>query len=108
MAGTIQVGGGTTPPAAAGDTVIVTTAGSTFKPKKVEIEPGDTVLWKFSGSVHNVTFKNQDKMPAGGNIPDSAPDTEASRTFENQGEYDYKCTLHKGQKGRIRVRADDD
>ncbi len=106
MAGVIYVGTGPPTPTP-GDTVIVTTPRLTFSPEKVEIQPGTTVLWKFSGTTHNVTFKDEDETPPGGNIPDSPPGTEASRTFPVGGDYDYECTLHDGQKGRIRVRNDD-
>ncbi|MFQ5641361.1 MAG: plastocyanin/azurin family copper-binding protein, partial [bacterium] len=102
MAGVINVNTNPPPPDA-GNKVTVTTPGTNFSPERVEIEPGDTVVWKFSGTTHNVTFK--DETPPGGDIPDSEPGTEVSRTFPDEGDYDYECTLHKGQKGRIRVRA---
>ena len=60
------------------------------------------MTWQFSGATHNVTFK--DIAPPGGNIPNSAPGTSASRTFNVEGDYDYFCTIHDGMKGRIRVR----
>ncbi|MFQ5640655.1 MAG: plastocyanin/azurin family copper-binding protein, partial [bacterium] len=111
MAGTIAVGDGSgtppppvPPPGGSGDTTIVTTPGNTFSPEEVEIRPGDTVVWKFSGATHNVTFKKSDQAPQGGNIPDSPPGTEAARTFENEDNYDYECTLHKDQEGRVRVK----
>ncbi|MFQ5651070.1 MAG: plastocyanin/azurin family copper-binding protein, partial [bacterium] len=105
MAGVINVGANPPPPSA-GDTVIVTTPGSTFSPERVEIKPGDTVVWEFSGTTHNVTFKDEDETPPDGDIPDSPPGASVSRTFPDEGDYDYECTLHDGQKGRIRVRAD--
>ena len=48
----------------------------------------------------------EDEMPPGGNIPDSPPGSEAARIFTAEGDYDYECTLHKDQEGRIRVRND--
>ncbi|MFQ5603972.1 MAG: cupredoxin domain-containing protein [bacterium] len=106
MAGSINVGsgGGSNPPPSTGNTVVVTTPGKSFSPERVEIQPGDTVTWQFSGTTHNVTFEKE--APSGGDIPDSEPGTEVSRTFTNEGDYDYECTLHHGQKGRIRVRTD--
>jgi len=91
------------PPAApAPTTVVVTTPGNAFSPEEVEFAPGGTVTWQFSGTTHNVTFK--DIAPPAGNIPNSAPGTSASRTFSVEGDYDYFCTIHDGMKGRIRVR----
>ncbi|MFQ5605134.1 MAG: cupredoxin domain-containing protein [bacterium] len=104
MAGTIHVSNDSTPPPVVSDTVIVTVSGSSFSPEKVEIEPGTTVLWKFSGATHNVTFEDDEETPPGGNIPDSPPGSEVARIFPAEGDYDYECTLHKGQEGRIRVR----
>lgn len=102
MAGLIRVSADPPPPTS-GNTVTVTTPGNTFSPERVEIQPGDTVIWEFSGSTHNVTFTNG--APPDGNIPDSDPGTQASRTFPAEGDFDYECTLHSGQQGRIRVRA---
>jgi plastocyanin len=83
-------------------TAVVTTPRNAFSPEEVQLAPGGTVTWQFSGSTHNVTFK--DLAPPGGNIPNSAPGTSASRTFPAEGDYDFFCTIHDGMKGRIRVR----
>jgi plastocyanin len=48
-----------------------------------------------------VTFS--DSGPAGGDIPDTASGS-VSRTFLISGDYDYVCSIHKGMKGRVRVR----
>jgi plastocyanin len=90
------------PPTVPARTAVVTTQGSAFSPAEVEFAPGGTVTWQFSGTTHNVTFK--DLAPPGGNIQNSAPGTSASRTFPTEGDYDYSCTIHDGMKGRIRVR----
>ena len=53
MAGTIHVDEAAPDPDPDPDdgaAVTVTTPGSTFSPERVEILPGDTVLWQFSGS----------------------------------------------------------
>jgi len=83
-------------------TAVVTTPGNAFSPEEIEFASGGTVTWQFSGTTHNVTFK--DLAPPGGNIPNSAAGTNASRTFPIAGDYDYFCTIHDGMKGRIRVR----
>lgn len=92
------------PPAAPGvpSPIVISTAGSRFNPATVTLQGGGAVTWQFSGATHNVTF--EDIAPPGGNIPNSAPGTSASRTFTGEGDYDYFCTIHDGMKGRIRVR----
>jgi plastocyanin len=80
--------------------VTIATAGNLFTPDDIDVPPGSTVTWQFSGTTHNVTFKT--RTPAGGNIPDTAGSS-VSRTFTVAGDYDYECTLHHNMKGRVRV-----
>jgi plastocyanin len=100
MAGVIRVEANAPPPPPG--SVTVTTPGLTFDPERVEIPPGGVVTWQFSETTHNVTF--EDEAPPDGNILDSLPGTSVSRTFPAPGDYDYICTLHDDQKGRVRVR----
>jgi len=79
---------------------VVTTTGDVFAPEEIEVAPGSTVVWQFSGT-YNVTFR--DEAPPEGHIPTSSG-TSVARTFTVAGDYDYYCTLHDGMKGRIRVR----
>jgi plastocyanin len=79
----------------------ISTSASQFTPQEVSIRSGQTVLFQFSGATHNVTFK--DLRPTEGNVPNSAPGTNATRTFSAPGDYDFYCTWHSGMKGRIRV-----
>ena len=90
------------PPPPPPGSVIVTTEGLEFNPDRVEIPVGGSVTWVISGTTHNITFR--DTPPAGGNIPDSPPGSAITRVFVAAGDYDYECTLHKGQEGRVRVR----
>jgi plastocyanin len=87
---------------AAGAGLTITTPNHTFSPDYLAVPPGAAVTWTFSGATHNVTF--EDRAPPGGNVPDTAPGASVSRTFQALGDYDYECTIHKGMKGRIRVR----
>jgi plastocyanin len=80
----------------------ITTPNLTFSPDDIAIAPGQTVLWTFSGTTHNVTFETI--APPGGNIPDTAPGTSASRTFPQVGDYKYFCSIHSNMKGRVRVK----
>ena len=81
--------------------VTVTTPGESFSPQAVNITPGSTVTWQFSGSRHNVTFGSL--QPAGGNIPDTDSGNSASRVFATAGTYDYQCTRHDGMTGQVIV-----
>ena len=75
----------------------IATAGNLFTPDDIDVTPGSTVTWQFSGT----TFKTH--VPPGGNIPDTTPGSSVSRTFTVPGDYDYECTLHHNMKGRVRV-----
>ena len=86
---------------ASASNVVVTTPGESFAPRIVNIAPGSTVTWQFSGSRHNVTFGSQ--QPAGGSIPDTDSGNSASRVFANAGTYDYLCTRHDGMTGQVIV-----
>jgi plastocyanin len=81
--------------------VVVTTPGESFAPRVVNVAPGSTVTWQFSGSRHNVTFGSL--APTGGNIPDTDSGNSASRVFANAGTYDYQCTRHDGMTGQVIV-----
>jgi plastocyanin len=81
----------------------VATLDRIFNPSTVVIEPGNTITWQFSESIHNVTFTGQ--APSGGNIPDQAPGNAVSRTFTTEGTYDYNCTYHSGMEGRVVVQT---
>lgn len=82
--------------------VTITTPSNTFSPDDIAIAPGQSVTWAFSGTTHNVTFETL--APPGGNIPDAAPGTTATRTFPQVGDYKYFCSIHSNMKGKIRVR----
>ena len=82
--------------------ITIGTTGNLFTPDDVDVVPGTTVTWQFSGTTHNVTFEGP--APPGGDIPDTAPGSTVSRTFTTPGDYDYECTWHHNMEGRIRVR----
>jgi plastocyanin len=86
---------------ASGNEPTVTTTADEFQPNDLVISPGETVIFRFAGATHNVTFEQE--TPPGGNIGDTAPGNAVARTFTALGDYDYECTIHKGMKGRIRV-----
>lgn len=45
---------------------------------------------------HNVVFGADDSSP-------TRADGTWSRTFDQAGTYDYRCTLHMGMRGRVEV-----
>ncbi len=85
----------------AGQVFTVSATDDGFTSDDVEMSPGGTVVWVFSGSTHNVTF--DDDIPPGGDILNTPAGESVARTFPTEGDYDYECTIH-GDKGRVRVR----
>jgi plastocyanin len=77
--------------------------GLRFDPESFEIAVGDTVLWEWVGSGHNIKYDE-------GAVPEGTDwtGTEGSRTttygegythwhtFETAGQYDYYCVPHQG------------
>lgn len=68
-----------------------------FRPEKLTVNVGDTVVWKWQENVlHNVVadeFKSE-------NISKG----EYEYKFETAGTFDYRCTIHPGMDGEITVR----
>src|SRR5690554_821802 len=89
------------------DTVTIDTRDNTFTPENVIVSPGTKVVWSNRGrNDHNVIPVEEgsfEQIP----IEDLRPGSEASRTFDDAGEYPYYCSLHatpdRGMIGRIRV-----
>jgi plastocyanin len=71
-----------------------------FKPKRITIDPGDTVRWENRGEAdHNALTKNRELAPTIG------PGESSEHTFNNAGKVDYFCSLHQGMTGTIQVGA---
>jgi plastocyanin len=69
-----------------------------FSPKTVTVKKGATVTWKWAGrTVHNVTFRG---------AAHSRTQTRGSYShkFNNKGTFAYRCTIHPGMVGTIRVK----
>ena len=68
-----------------------------FRPEKLTVNVGDTVVWKWEENVlHNVVadeFKSE-------NISKG----QYTYKFETAGTYDYRCTIHPGMDGEITVK----
>lgn len=86
-----KTSGGATPPAAT-----VELEGTSFDPATVEVKVGDTVLWKWAdNALHNVTGGPLDSK--------NKSSGEYRYTFTEAGEVDYRCTIHPGMDGTVKV-----
>ena len=97
-----------TPPSNPDQRVAVGANGLNFEPEAFEISAGDTVLWEWEGSGHNVAVESQ---PSDANWPGEDEEfgySEGhthSHTFEVAGDYEYICEPHQGNgmEGRFTV-----
>lgn len=76
----------------------VSVVDNAFEPATVDASTGDTVTWTHDGEVtHTVTFDD------GEDSGDLEPGDTFERTFEEDGEYDYVCTIHASMEGTVSV-----
>lgn len=68
---------------------------SSFTPTELRIRPGDTVVWRNTGGLHNVVA---DDLGFRSGAPSSARFT-FRHTFERDGTYPYFCEAHGGAGG---------
>lgn len=80
-----------------------------FEPESVTVSAGDTVLWRWDSSGHNVS-PNQDSLPEGASWTGKddgtfSAGTTYAHTFDTAGQYDYVCTPHQsaGMVGSVTV-----
>jgi plastocyanin len=80
-----------------------------FDPADFEISVGDTVLWEWVDSGHNVSY-DAGQVPDGTDWTGDDEDIYSEGhvhffTFETPGEYDYHCVPHRslGMEGRFTV-----
>jgi len=75
-----------------------------FIPAEITINKGDTIIWKNmeKRQYHSVWFEKQ-----GDPEPDYFfPDETYSRTFNDSGDFPYRCGPHPEMLGSVSVRAD--
>jgi plastocyanin len=102
----------------AADTRTVTLKDTKFIPAHVNVAPGDTVVWKNEDQVgHTVTFDDGsfDSHPncvqplIGNAVNCMNPGETVQRSFDAEGEYQYRCKLHasngRGMVGLVSVKA---
>jgi plastocyanin len=88
-------------PGAPQPAVVSVTGNLTFNPADVTIAPGQTVVWRNAvNMLHDITPDGHSEWTAG---TVSNANDEFSHTFQNVGTFPYRCTLHAGMSGMVRV-----
>jgi plastocyanin len=76
-----------------------------FEPKRVQVDPGDTVTWTNLGSsAHTATSRTG--APAPFDSGEKDPLQAFAFTFTAPGRYSYLCTIHFGMVGVVQVGPD--
>ncbi|MFN2491011.1 MAG: plastocyanin/azurin family copper-binding protein [Actinomycetota bacterium] len=80
-------------------------AGCVWTPKVRRIHKGDKIVWKVpvGDTTHTVTARA--KGHAWKKDVTLSPGEKTSKVFRKKGRYFFKCTIHDGMNGRVRVRA---
>ncbi|CAN5665985.1 hypothetical protein BH24ACT26_BH24ACT26_03850 [soil metagenome] len=75
-----------------------------WSPTFRRVKRGDRVVWRvpFGDRDHNV--KSRRKGSAWRKNVRLSPGERTSKVFRRRGTYFFKCTLHPGMKGKVRVR----
>ena len=69
-----------------------------FEPKRITVQRGETVTWRWREKVtHNIVGK-------GGVEKENADSGSYRHTFDREGTYDYKCTIHPTMSGTVVVK----
>jgi plastocyanin len=95
----IQTGSATVVVEAAPATAAVGASGLAFSPATVDVSAGGTVTWTFGEIPHDVTFSTPG---APQNVP-LLQNGSASRDFAENGTFQYRCSIHAGMNGTVRV-----
>lgn len=111
-AAVLALGAGAAPARAA--TVEVNVANFAFSPGSVNIAPGDTVTWRFSGPDrdHSSTSDSGQaeswESDPGNPFPNHTTGDTFSHTFNATGTFGYFCRVHPYMRGRVVVGAPGD
>jgi plastocyanin len=81
----------------------ITLGDNYFAPTSVTVNPGDTVVWIWNGSLHNVAFDAT--VPGAPSYCGQFSVGECRRVFTMPGTYPFTCTLHAGMDGAVTVRT---
>src|SRR4051812_23282713 len=87
------------PAAAHASSVFVFAQNQAFSPTRLDVLPGDTVIWRnTSQKTHNVKFETE-----GYDSGRFGPGDVRNHPFPTAGVYDYHCTIHTGMVGQVGV-----
>ena len=102
--GAIVVALAVTAPAAGAATADVRIRDFAFGPAYTRVEPGDSVRWIQTGSLHTVTARAG--SPERFNSGPLSTGREFLRAFPAAGRYPYHCTIHPEMRGVVQVGPD--
>lgn len=75
-------------------------SGFAFSPAAIQVSPGARVTWTNTDNVnHNVTFSSPSIS-----TPNFSSGSQSLDMPAAVGDYAYKCTLHAGMTGTVRVK----
>jgi plastocyanin len=80
-------------------TATVQTTTRRFQPEVVDVAAGGSVTWVFGETRHDVIFSSPD-------APENIQPTQnasVSRQFPTKNDFSYRCLIHTGMTGRVRV-----
>ena len=100
-------GGGPTEPDPLPTAITVTTGSQPpprFIPVATEVAVGGTVTWQIAPNEHNVEHNVISKTDAWPASPDLGGGETFQVTFQQAGDFGYRCSIHPGMEGTIRVR----
>src|SRR3954469_14788589 len=87
----------------------VDVSGFAYSPQTIQIDPGDTVTWHFSGPDLNHSVTSDDGQSesfdsdAGNPSPLHAPTDTFSHTFAAAGKFTYHCKVHSFMTGTVQI-----
>lgn len=91
---------GLTAPVAQAATATVTIDNYAFKPGKITVHPGDTVVWTNQDSIpHTATSRDGRSFDSGAIDPGAS----WSHVFTKAGAYPYRCAIHPDMTGEVDV-----
>lgn len=91
-------------PAAGAATADVRIRDFAFGPTYTRVEPGDSVRWMQTGSLHTVTSRAGSPEPFDSGLLTTGK--EFVRPFTAAGRYPYHCTIHPEMRGVVQVGPD--
>jgi plastocyanin len=91
-------------PAAGAATADVRIRDFAFGPTYTRVEPGDSVRWMQTGSLHTVTSRGDSQESFNSGLLSTGK--EFIRAFSLAGRYPYHCTIHPEMRGVVQVGPD--